>query len=226
MRLGNVIRWDMKLQKKYGFYLLYSFLTVFYLIILFSLPEAWRSKAVSFLIFSDPAAMGLFFMGAVVLLEKSQKIPCAFAVSPLRAAEYIISKVVSMGIIGMAAAALLAVAGDVSNLLYALAGTALASVVFTLSGMIAAANISSLNQFILFTVPVEILGFVPAGLHLFYQSPAGFHHYPANVCMDLIAGNSFSVVGLLCTVLLIAVLFAAAQRCVLKMWESAGGVKL
>ena len=105
----------MKLQKKYGFYLLYGFLTVFYLIAIFSLPQAWRSKAVSFLIFSDHAAMGLFFMGGVVLLKKSQKLPCAFAASPLRAAEYIVSKVISLGTIGMTAAALPAAAGNVSH---------------------------------------------------------------------------------------------------------------
>ncbi|HCT90783.1 MAG TPA: ABC transporter permease, partial [Lachnospiraceae bacterium] len=46
--------------------------------------------------FSDPAAMGLFFMGAVVLLEKGQHTPCAVAVSPVRAMEYIAAKVASL----------------------------------------------------------------------------------------------------------------------------------
>lgn len=116
MMLGRLTVWDMKFQIKYGFYLLYSVLTVIYLIILLAMPESWRTAAAAILIFSDPAAMGLFFMGAIVLLEKSQKVPCAYAVTPVRAIDYIGAKVISLCTISIAVAAILAVAVKAEDL--------------------------------------------------------------------------------------------------------------
>lgn len=85
MRFMSLLKWDMRFQARYGFYLLYGFLTVLYVVLLVSFPPSWKENVAAVLIFSDPAAMGLFFMGAVVLFEKNQRVTSFFAVSPLRA---------------------------------------------------------------------------------------------------------------------------------------------
>ena len=244
-RFINLLRWDLRFQARYGFYLLYGFLTIFYTMVLFAIPGAWKEKTAAILIFSDPASMGLFFMGAIVLLEKSQKVTSYFAITPLKAREYVASKVLSLSAIALVVATALAfVAGHIA-IPSLLAGTFLASAIFTLCGIIVATKISSLNQFILATVPIEIIGFVPAILHLFgvTGSFAGKEHtavssplnaslalidrlYPANVCMDTVMGKSPSAIGLLITVARIAFLLKAACGCVLKMWQEQGGVKL
>lgn len=226
MRLKSLILWDVKFQVKNGFYLLYGILTVLYLIVLLALPVTWRGRTAAILIFSDPAAMGLFFMGAVVLLEKSQRVPCALAVSPVKAMEYIIAKVVSLSSIALIVAAILASAADVPHMFRLLLGTALSGVVFTLLGIIIATKISSLNQFILCTVPIEMLGFIPPLLHLFGISSGRMQYYPANVCIDLIAGNKITAIGLTVVILLIAVLLSIAHTCTLTMWKTAGGIKI
>ena len=70
MRLRSLTLWDMRFQLKYGF--LFS---------VYGSDGALRrcaagnagimaGKVAPILIFSDPAAMGLFFMGAIILLEK------------------------------------------------------------------------------------------------------------------------------------------------------------
>ncbi len=148
MRLRSLFLLDMRFQARYGFYFLYTVLTIIYVIVLFALPENWREKAVAILIFSDPASMGLFFMGAIVLLEKSQHTPCAFAVSPVRVVEYVIAKVGSLSAISLVVAAILALAAGVDHLPMVLLGTVISSAVFTLLGMIIATRINSLNQFI------------------------------------------------------------------------------
>ncbi len=226
MRFVNLFRWDLRFQARYGFYLLYGFLTILYVIVLFSLPASWKGNAAAILIFSDPAAMGLFFMGAIVLLEKSQRVTSFFAITPLSAYEYVCSKVLSLGIIGVIVAGLLAKAAGCTTILSVLAGTLLSSVFFTLFGIIIATKINSLNQFILATVPVEIVGFVPAVLHLFGVTPALLGIYPANACMDMIAGKGVSVSGLALTLGLIVLLFWIAQQSVEKMWLSQGGIKI
>lgn len=226
MRLRCLFLWDIRFQASYGFYFLYAVLTALYAIAILAVPESWREKTAAILIFSDPASMGLFFMGAIVLLEKNQHIPCAFAVCPVRAAEYILAKIGSLSAISLVVAALLAFAANGNNVPLTLLGTALSSAAFTLLGMIAAAKITSLNQFILWTVPIEIVCFVPAMLHLFQITPAWLRYYPVNVCMDLISGCAPSAAGIFALAAWLAVLFVLAKRCVLKMWASMGGAKL
>lgn len=82
MRLGRLICGDIHFQWNYGFYFIYFILTLFYVCTVAALPSVWKEKIAAVMIYSDPAAVGLFFMGAIVLLEKSQKALNAFAVSP------------------------------------------------------------------------------------------------------------------------------------------------
>ncbi len=225
MRFKNLFIWDLRFQARYGFYFLYGFLTLLYAAVLISMPIAWRENAAAILIFSDPAAMGLFFMGAIVLLEKSQKVTSFFAITPLKAFEYVSSKVLSLCVISVIVAGILAFVSGSGEMASVFAGTFLSSVMFTLFGVIVATKITSLNQFILATVPVEILGFVPGLLHLFGVTPKAFGIYPANACMNLIAGKSASPLGIVITLALIALLFVIASRCVRKMWVKQEGVK-
>ena len=226
MRLKKLFLLDMRFQAKYGFYFLYAVLTLIYIAVLFALPDNWKEKAAAILIFSDPASMGLFFMGAIVLLEKSQHTTCALAVSPVHATEYVIAKVSSLSAISLVVAAILALAADADNLHIVLLGTFLSSVIFTLFGIIVATKIASLNQFILWTVPVEAVCFVPAILHLFKITPAWCRYYPVNVCMDMVSGHSSSAIGFLGAMSMTVILFVLSRFCVLKMWDSMGGVKL
>ena len=226
MRFGNFFLWDIRFQAKYGFYFLYAVLTVIYTIVLFAVPGSWKENTAAILIFSDPASMGLFFMGAIVLLEKSQHTPCAFAVSPVRPMEYIIAKVCSLSAISLVVAAILALAASVNNLHIVLFGTAISSAIFTLFGIVIATKIISLNQFVLWTVPIEIVCFVPAILHLFKITPAWLRYYPINVCMEMISGCVPSGIGILAVIAWTAILLVLSKYCVLKMWSSMGGVKL
>ena len=266
-RFFSAMKWDMRFQARYGFYFLYGFLTILYVVILLSLPLSWRENMTTILIFSDPAAMGLFFMGAIVLLEKSQRVTSYFAISPLSPLEYVSSKVISLGAISLLVGLVIresvifgsALGDDASKgkgIGMLLIGTLLSSMIFTLLGIIIATKISSLNQFILATVPVEILAFVPAILHLFgglneilghrrvteivtesvtgiaaesvSESATGIVEglYPANVCIDLVAGKGCSLAGLIVTLVSIVLLFHLACKCVVAMWRKEGGVRL
>ena len=165
-------------------------------------------------------------MGAIVLLEKNQHTPCALAVSPVRPMEYIIAKVGSLSAISFIVGAVLALAANVKDLYIILLGTAISSVIFTLSGIIVATKIVSLNQFILWTVPIEIVCFVPAVLHLFKMTPPWFQYYPTNVCMDMVSGCLPSIIGFGGVIIIITILFVLSRFCVLKMWDDIGGAKL
>ena len=227
MKIRSLILWDMRFQFKYGFYLIYGILTVLYITVLHALPSAWQGKTAVLLIFSDPAAMGLFFMGAILLLEKSQRVLHALAASPVSAAEYIGSKVISLGLLSVLVALLLSLSANVRNLPLVLLGTALASVMFTLLGIIAATKITSLNQFLLVAAPLELVCFVPAILSLFEIGPRVLHFYPPSICIGMMQGSlPYPVLDLALVILAIVLLFWITRRFIVKLWQQTGGARL
>ena len=99
MRKINVIKGDMIFQWKYGFYLLYFLMIIIYMMLFSFFEGNTKNVIVDICVYSDPAAMGMFFMGALILLEKSQRITNSIAISPVSTREYILAKVISIGII-------------------------------------------------------------------------------------------------------------------------------
>ena len=83
MNTKSLILSDIRFQFRYGFYTIYLVFTLVYVGLLFALPNAWRTDAALIMIFTDPAAMGLFFMGAIVLFEKNERVLDSLAVSPV-----------------------------------------------------------------------------------------------------------------------------------------------
>ena len=82
---------DCRFQFRYGFYLLYAFFSIFYVVLLRLLPAFMRDSARALLAFSDPAALGFFFMGPSCSLSGGSGFP-SLAVSPVRVFEYALSK--------------------------------------------------------------------------------------------------------------------------------------
>lgn len=226
MRLLRLILGDIRFQFKYGFYFTYAVFCVLYIFVLFLIPELWREKAASIMIYSDPAAMGLFFMGAIVLLEKSQRVLNALAVSPIKVHEYIMAKVISFVLISVTISFLIALAAEFDNIGTVLLSTALTSVIFTLMGLIIAAKISSLNQYIIRTVPLEIICVIVPVLYLFVSFSA-MRWFPLNGSIALIAGSSKNVlIDVALLVVTIMCLALIAYKTTVKMWRSVGGVRL
>ncbi|MDL2301898.1 ABC transporter permease [Lachnospiraceae bacterium OttesenSCG-928-D06] len=226
MRFIKLLLGDMRFQIKYGFYFLYVTFSVVYIMLLLVFPEAWREKAASVMIYSDPAALGLFFMGAIVLLEKSERVLNALAVSPVTTIEYILSKVLSLAVISVLVSLVLAVVADSNNIPILLLSVALTSGIFTLLGLIVATRISSLNGYLMATVPVEIICFVPPLIYLFYPADI-LRFYPLSSSMALITGSThgagydIAILALVFTLLLVL-----AYGSTEKMWKRLGGVKL
>lgn len=227
MRLGRLIRGDIHFQWKYGFYFIYFILTLLYVCVIASLSEYWKKDIAAIMIYSDPAAMGLFFMGAIVLLEKSQKVLNAMVVSPVKVSEYILSKTIALIAISTIIALILGLVSGSNHLLGIAVGTALTSAIFTMLGIIAATRISNLNQFLIVIMPIEIICFVPPIVGLFVKLPDIFSFFPFIACMNLITGKSsllsFDVILVFATLI---ILYMVARHTVQHMWRTLGGVKL
>lgn len=226
MRIFRLIKGDIIFQIKYGFYFLYAVFTFLYAFVLLIVPKDWQATTASLMIFSDPAAMGLFFMGAIVLFEKSQRVLNSLAVSPIHISEYILSKMISFAVISEMVAMILAVISHHQNLIMVLIGTLLSSFIFSLLGLIVATQIHSLNQFLLWTIPIEIICFLPPVLSVFINN-LYLEGYPITHCLSLINGTSQNIIlSLMIMIIMIVCLWIVAVYMTKKMWKSIGGVHL
>lgn len=223
MKLQKLISGDMRFQRAYGFYFLYGIYTAVYIALLWFFPAVWREKAAAVMIFSDPAAFGLFCMGAVILLEKSGRVLNALAVSPVSVSAYILSKVLSLALLSVLVSLLLALAAGCYAIPLRLLSVALTSGCFTLLGLILASGAAGLNQYLMVTVPLEAICFLPPLIQLFWPGPVLFWH-PFSSSMRLITGDDGSLAyDLTVLILLFGCLFFAARCRVTKMWRKLGG---
>lgn len=148
-RLGSAIRFDMLLQARHGFYAAYALISTLYIFALRALPANWRETAHTALAFSDPAALGFFFIGGLLLLEKQQRIFDPMFVTPYAPAEYVISKTVSLSMLslGSIVAIRVGVFGLQGQWALYLFGSAATAAFFTLLGLGIAARCRSVNGY-------------------------------------------------------------------------------
>ncbi|MDD6482127.1 MAG: ABC transporter permease [Lachnospiraceae bacterium] len=226
LRLLAVIKGDIRFQWKYGFYYMYLFLMILYLGILSLLSGSGKEIVGHIMVYSDPAAMGMFFMGAIVLLEKSQRVLNSIAVSPVSPMEYIGGKMCSIGIISLLVGMVLLIPVGMEHIVLAVWSIVSASFVFTLCGIIVGTKIHSLTGYIVGTLPFEIAGFLPpiAKRLGWAGDSAWILLHPGCAQMQLLEGNTqYLAVSLISTVAWVIILLFAAKHCVTKMFQSVGG---
>lgn len=170
MRIIYAVKNDIKFQIKYGFYLLYFVISLIYISLIYFIPYNVKSIVASIIIFSDPVALGMIFMGAIILFEKSECVLNSLFISPLKKEEYIISKILSIAIIStLSSVAIIIFSLDISkvNLFSLLTGIILGSIMASLIGIIVASNINSINQFIVKIIPLgTFISFPPLTIFL------------------------------------------------------------
>ena len=111
MRFASALFNDIRYQAKYGFYLLYAFISIIYTAVLLVIPQDYKGIVASIIILTDPSILGMFFIGGIWLLETEEGLHRFWEVSPLRSVEYTLSKAVSLAIISTASAIFVVFAG-------------------------------------------------------------------------------------------------------------------
>jgi fluoroquinolone transport system permease protein len=169
MRIFNTTLHDMRFQLKYGFYFIYAVMILFYILLVGIFPVAWKSMATVIVLFIDPAGLGFFFIGGLLLLEKGERVLDALFVSPLRVWEYILAKALSLGLISVLVGVIIAVAGlgAKANIPVLVLSLLTGSVLYTFVGLAAGVRAKTVNQFMIITVPAEILLGAPPILLVF-----------------------------------------------------------
>jgi fluoroquinolone transport system permease protein len=171
MKLWALYRGNLVFQFKYGFYYMYALFIVMYAVLLSLLPADWRPFAGMLIIISDPAIVGLIFMGALIHLERAEGTFAAMVVAPVSPASYLWARLLGMGTLGTIIGLILAaIVGRELSWMF-IPGLGAGVVMFAAIGVVLALKTNSLNQFVLLLIPVFLFVLAPAGL---YFLPQGF----------------------------------------------------
>jgi fluoroquinolone transport system permease protein len=165
--LARSVAWDVGLQFRSMVYTATVVSTLVICGFILILPvDGLSGRWATFFIFIDPATIGLSFVGAVVLMEKSQGTLVALGVTPMRPWVYVASKVLSLTLLTFASGLVVAwVAAEGFNLGRLLVALALSSVVAVLIGFACVARAPSMNKLTVTLLWVSTLGFLPLLAH-------------------------------------------------------------
>ena len=178
----------MLFQFRQGFYYAYIFVTVIYIIALLNIPAEIRPFATVIVLFTDTTVLGFFFIGAIVLLEKSQNIHESIFVTPLRLYEYFISKIVSLTIISFASSILIVVLtnNNLKNIFVFSTGVVLVSSFFTLFGFIFASGAKNVNDYFARALGIGLIICLPiTGFLQVFDTPV-YYLFPTKAAIIVI----------------------------------------
>lgn len=189
--LRSMVAWDVRLQARYGFYAVYAILTVAFVIGIRLVGPEVRTDAAVLLIVTDPAVLGFYFIAAMVLFEKEEGVLDALVVSPLGDRGYLGSKVLSLSLLAVVAATLVAVLGhgSVPGLAVLVVGVALAAALFVLLGFVAVARFDSVNEYFIGAVGWGTVLFLPLFGYVGLVDTPLFYLLPAQPVLLLVEGG-------------------------------------
>jgi len=218
---------DIKILWKYGIIPLYIFLSLMYIGMIHILPESIKNAVTILTVFTDPTALGFFFMGAIILFEKNEKVVDYLAITPISIDYYIISKILSLSAVSTVSGVLIFLLSGIKyNFFTVFFAVSLGSLLFSLIGIMLASRVKSLNQFIFLSIPIGIL-FAPSIMYYFGIDYNFMLSIPPVIIIRLLNSvTEYSIILILILLIWIILFFYLARLNVKKMFIELSGVKL
>jgi fluoroquinolone transport system permease protein len=183
------LRRDVLLHWRQGLWLAYACVCLAYVAVLQLLGPQLRGVATMLVVFSDPAVLGFFFIGGVMLLERGEGTLTAGFSSPLRIDEWIAAKLGSLTLLAVIASLAIALPldGVAVRPLWLLIAVIPTSTCFVLIGIVAGTRFTTVNRYMigggLLTTPLMLPMLAPLGL---LDSPV-FSLLPSGAGLELLS---------------------------------------
>ena len=235
--LKNMLKWEFVLLSRYKIIHISILSVVLYFLTTQAIEDMNKPIFHTMLLFFDPAIIGIMFIGALVLFEKSENVLQALVITPMQVDDYLLSKITSLTILSVISAAifitLLNIFGGIDfNILFLASGIILTSILLILLGFILVSRVNSINEYLLAMV-VAFLGLLfPPMLHLsgLYENVI-FYLWPTQASFTLFTGvfNAASLesweiaYGIGYQIIWIGVLYFLAKKAFYKHIVSKGG---
>jgi fluoroquinolone transport system permease protein len=175
-RLAATLGTDVRVQFRNGFYLATAFVVACSVVLLRWLPPEIAALLLPVVLLENIVVNTFYFVSALLLLERGEGTFAAQSVTPLRADEYLASKVLTLTALSLVESLLIAAAveGLDRRLVMMSIGIALAAVLFCLSGVALIVHHESINEFIMPSVlytavlSLPVLGYFGVGAREWY----------------------------------------------------------
>jgi fluoroquinolone transport system permease protein len=162
-RLAATVACDARLQHRNGFYWAVGLVVAFWLLLATRLPALQWGLLLPVVVLNNLLITAYFFVGGLVLLEKAEGSLQARMVTPLRSAEYLASKVLTLSVLGLLenAVVVAAVARGVPRPHWLAAGTLLAGAMLCLFGFVVVSRYDSVNEYLMPSAAYTTLAMLP-----------------------------------------------------------------
>ena len=188
MRLLAAMGQDIRFQFRHGFYYAYAVLTILYIIVLRLLPDTMVYPALTLILFSDICALGFFFIGAIVLLERGQNLTESLFVTPLRLREYLLAKILSFLFLATLSALLIMLGASIGgqDLMWFVFGAVFSALIYTLFGLIFAARARHVNDYFVKSLGAGLLISLPILAYVRLFDTPLFYLFPTRATLILL----------------------------------------
>jgi fluoroquinolone transport system permease protein len=150
-RLWATLRCDIRLQWRNGFYYAAAVMAALSILLLGQLPEDDLPRLLPAVIVNNVMFNGFYFVGGLVLLEKGEGSLQAQVITPLRPAEYLAAKILSLTLLSLienGMIALVLLGSDIAGA-WLLIGILGGVCFYTLAGFMAVARYEAINEYLL-----------------------------------------------------------------------------
>ena len=192
--LKKMLRWEFLLLYRYKIIHISILSVILYFLTTQAVPDMDLPIFHTMLLFFDPAVIGIMFIGALVLFEKSENVLQALVITPMKVDDYLLSKITSLTILSVISAAifitLLNIFGGIDfNIIFLALGIILTSILLILLGFILVSRVNSINEYLLGMVVVFLGLTFPPMLHLsgLYKNVI-FYLWPTQASFILFTG--------------------------------------
>lgn len=197
-RLRAAMRGDVRLQFRNGFYYAATFVAVLTIVVLSQIATAPTLRLLLPVIVLNNVLMDTFyFMSGLLLLEKGEGTLAGLVVTPLRREEYLLSKVLSLTLLGTIESVIVAGAllGARLNLPLLFIGLLLTGAFLGLCGFIVVIRYDSINSFMLPSIAVTTVISLPLLDYLDLWSSWLLYLHPVQPLLFLIKGAFYPLTG-------------------------------
>jgi fluoroquinolone transport system permease protein len=185
------MQWDVRLQWRNGFYYAAIIIVAMFLLIFSQVSVASLDWIMPLMLINNMVVGTFYFMSALVLLEKDEGSLEARIITPLRPAEYLAAKVVTVSALALVESVLIVVitSGLHVNWLPLVAGVAATAVFLCLFGFIAVVRYDSINEFLLPSILYVLIVCLPLGAYLAGWDSWLLYLHPLQAMLRLIEGG-------------------------------------
>jgi fluoroquinolone transport system permease protein len=224
MKLLNLIKGDIIIQYKYGFYYILLIFSFIYIITIKVVPADIQSTLSAILVFTDPTALGLIFMGAIIHFEISEKTINSIYISPISPFEYLLSKLLSVALLSTLMGILIGIfTGTVENYFSFIFGIYIGSLVFSALGVYLAFQTKSMNQFILSVIPSLIFIVLPGVAYIIGLKSVWLILHPGIAITELIINGDNTIMAMCSLLIWICITILLALRIVNRRFKHESG---